>query len=136
MSGVGSWLLVWNLGLIYLTLHTSHYFTHTALCYKIQTMSSFAPTDDVDRAAAFLPKARELHQQVPFADGHNDLAWCLRKIEPEGPSGLYAEELSVFETTTVERCFEDPHTTACTPTSRGCERVSKHLIKDCHGCTI
>ena len=55
-------------------------------------MSSFSPTDDVHRAACYVPKAQELHKQVPVADGHNDIAWCLRMMEPEGPVGLYKDD--------------------------------------------
>jgi membrane dipeptidase len=33
-----------------------------------------------------LARAKDLHRQVPLCDGHNDIPWCLRCIEPDGPT--------------------------------------------------
>jgi membrane dipeptidase len=37
---------------------------------------------------SFLEEARELHKTLPVCDGHNDLPWATRCMEPAGPCGL------------------------------------------------
>ncbi len=52
-------------------------------------MSSFSFRDDALRGREkFYEEAKALNRKYPICDGHNDLPWCMRCMEPMGPPRL------------------------------------------------
>ena len=49
---------------------------------------AFACRDDALRASGFLEQAKEIHAKHPVCDGHNDLPWAFRNMEPRGEPRL------------------------------------------------
>jgi hypothetical protein len=47
------------------------------------------------KGSTFMAEALELHRSVPLCDGHNDLPWAVREMEPIGPCGLNDLDLRV-----------------------------------------